>query len=540
MGNRISVSFKYNSEIVAECKRIPGHEWNPTSKQWVFPLWSRDQVISLCTRYNIPLSSDLVQLPSSPILLSPVESIDPASFEWWGRLYSFQRDGVRHILNHPRMILGDDVGLGKSIQAITACLSFNRFPILVFCPPSLTENWAKMIRDWCRLTVSTDTLKGRKPRVIRPSQVVICPYSIAHDWQESLITLNPGAVICDEIHNLKSTKANQTVAVTKLLKQLAPDTPIIGISATMLLNRPSELIVPLQLTRMFQSVAKDWTDYVRTFCEGVFVAGMRWDISGQSNLDELHKRMVSAGFLRRPKQSVLSELPPVIYESISVDLTKEQRATLSAMERDIIGYLREVSLEKAESAEKAEGLVRINEMRKYLGIAKVPAVVEWAKEWHENTLQPLLIFAWHREVQELLASKLHAPLLGGSLGAKETSKLVAKFQDGQYPILVASLASASEGLTLTKAQAVAFAELPWTSARFQQAIGRAYGRLNDAHGVNVYVSNAGYIDDSITQLLLEKDRMSNMVQTGNGDSMLTALIKKSDLLAQLATEGALK
>jgi ERCC4-related helicase len=124
------------------------------------------------------------------------------------------------------------------------------------------------------------------------------------------------------------------------------------------------------------------------------------------------------------------------------------------------------------------------------------------------------------------------------LSARESSAIVAQFQDGQHPVLVASLSSASEGITLTRAQAVAFAELPWTSARFQQAIGRAYGRLNDAHGVNVYVSNGGYIDNSIIHLLLEKDRMANMVQTGDDTSMLTTLLEKSNVLSMLGSDTA--
>ena len=49
-----------------------------------------------------------------------------------------------------------------------------------------------------------------------------------------------------------------------------------------------------------------------------------------------------------------------------------------------------------------------------------------------------------------------------------------------------SIKAANVGINLTAATAVAFVEVPYVPADIEQAVGRAYGRLNDIHGVSVY------------------------------------------------------
>ncbi len=495
---------------------------------WRFPISEARAVLHMAEAFEIPIADALREAAANvPGAREHPPTLLPSSFPWWKDLYPFQQEGIMHLLSHPQTILGDDLGLGKSIQSLTACLAWNYLPILVVCPPSLVDSWTTTIKTWGRFTITYDVIRNGKHRPIRPAQVVLCPYSLLREWKDELINLRPGALICDEIHNVRNKKTQASQSLSEIAQSLPDDAMILGLSATLLVNKPFELIAPLQITRMFDQVvgnsSKPWETFVTTYCDG-YHNGYNWETGGASNLDQLHSRMTDAGYLRRPKTSVLTQLPPVVYHTIDIPLSRTQERQLRSIESDIVGYLREYSPERAETAQRAEALVRINEMRKYLGNAKVKHIVEWAQEWIEDSGQNLLIFASHHEVQQELAKSLKAPLLGASLNSQQLGTLVAEFQDGKHPIMVASLHSMSEGLTLTAAGAVAFAELPWTSARFHQAIGRAYGRLNDAHGVLVYLLNAGFIDDSLMSLIVSKDGQGMLVQSGSVDSSLTMML----------------
>ena len=67
--------------------------------------------------------------------------------EIWQKLYSFQQDGVKGIINkierHGGCILADSVGLGKTFEALAViryCKLKNK-NVLVLCPKKLSENW---------------------------------------------------------------------------------------------------------------------------------------------------------------------------------------------------------------------------------------------------------------------------------------------------------------------------------------------------------------------------------------------------------------
>ena len=62
------------------------------------------------------------------------------------KLYPYQDFGRAWLWPKQYAILADDMGLGKSAQAITASRDFDR--ILVVCPAIARENWAREFKMW--------------------------------------------------------------------------------------------------------------------------------------------------------------------------------------------------------------------------------------------------------------------------------------------------------------------------------------------------------------------------------------------------------
>lgn len=65
-------------------------------------------------------------------------------------LYNFQKVGVQFGVDHfGRIILGDEMGVGKTIQAISIAYLFQRdWPVLIITPSSLKLSWRDELLMW--------------------------------------------------------------------------------------------------------------------------------------------------------------------------------------------------------------------------------------------------------------------------------------------------------------------------------------------------------------------------------------------------------
>lgn len=65
-------------------------------------------------------------------------------------LYKFQKDGIEFgFKNFGRLILGDEMGVGKTIQAIGIMyLYWQDWPLIIICPASLKYTWRDELLKW--------------------------------------------------------------------------------------------------------------------------------------------------------------------------------------------------------------------------------------------------------------------------------------------------------------------------------------------------------------------------------------------------------
>ena len=57
--------------------------------------------------------------------------------------YDYQKDGIAFGLSHRRVLIGDEPGLGKTLQSIGIVDTAGAYPCLVICPSSLKINWQR-------------------------------------------------------------------------------------------------------------------------------------------------------------------------------------------------------------------------------------------------------------------------------------------------------------------------------------------------------------------------------------------------------------
>jgi SNF2 family DNA or RNA helicase len=145
--------------------------------------------------------------------------------EIWHKLYSFQQDGVKGIINklnrHGGCILADSVGLGKTFEALAVIKYFEllNHRVLVLCPKKLSENWT--------------VYQAQKASTLNPFQKDRFHYSVMYHTdlgRTQGITLADGAdlttfdwsnfdlVVIDESHNFRNNTVGRYDANGILIK----------------------------------------------------------------------------------------------------------------------------------------------------------------------------------------------------------------------------------------------------------------------------------------------------------------------------------
>ena len=124
------------------------------------------------------------------------------------------------------------------------------------------------------------------------------------------------------------------------------------------------------------------------------------------------------------------------------------------------------------------------------GKAKIKGVLKFMESLIDNK-QKFLIFAHHYEVLDAIEDycvrhQYNYIRVDGRVELQNRYKAVKKFQsEPEWWIAILSLTASSQGITLTAASTVVFAELMWTPGILIQAEDRAH-RIGQVNDVNVY------------------------------------------------------
>ena len=94
--------------------------------------------------------------------------------------YPYQREGILYGLDRKRLIIGDEPGLGKTLQSIGIVDTAGAYPCLVICPSSLKINWQREAEKFtdAKALVLTDAVRTTWPYLLQMQmyQYAICNY----------------------------------------------------------------------------------------------------------------------------------------------------------------------------------------------------------------------------------------------------------------------------------------------------------------------------------------------------------------------------
>lgn len=408
-------------------------------------------------------------------------------------LRPYQVEGANWLAGKRAALLADEMGLGKTAQAIAACDEVLAENVLVVCPASVCENWRREFGKF--------SMTGIAPLVLSYDKAA---RGDADDWIGDVLVL-------DEAHYLKSPTSKRTNRIfgdenfTGVAEQAFR---VILLTGTPMPNHPAELwpalraLAPETITNPSSGKPYSYWQFVKKFCKTEFNGyGDAPQIVGAKNHEDLRKRL--DGFmLRRLKRDVLKDLPPISYDNLYVEGAVPQDHEYLAQAWAAAEVLQTVGVDGLSKAVDAMAT-----LRRLTGLAKVPACVDWIKDFLESG-RKLVVFAYHKEViDELVRNIPTVGLIRGNTNPAGRQAEVDAFQDAKGPaVFIGQIQAAGTGITLTAASDVLFVESDWTPANIAQAAQRVH-RIGQTEPCLIrFATLARSIDEDIERALVRKVR----------------------------------
>lgn len=534
------IGFSYDPALVAAVKKFTGAGYNPQNKEWYVPFslvtlnplmkWLKDNGFEEGMHYTP--SKRVVDFVEPPELIAPdtvLQACRELNFKRVPR--SYQCEGVAYMINHGNCINGDGCGLGKTAQTILTIELLGAFPALIISPASVKYNWKKEWEKWNpERSVGVVERKKKKPDTsVWECDVVVINYDILGErnmekptakFKELLKRLWVSCAI-DEIHFLKNEKALRTKMAKKITKRI-PN--VWGLTGTLTQKKPADLIQPFKIIRRFDDIFGDTLEFKFRYCNAKNTM-FGFDYSGFSNLEELHELLRMGGYIRRNKRDVLTELPPLIEQTIEVPITnlKEyQRA-----ENDLINYLEKIDIERANNAVNAPHLVMVNTLKNLSIQGKLSFIKTYIKEWLEaNEDEQLLVFGVHREPLQALAEDFKAPVIQGGVSSEQKQRIVNEFSKKKCRLLFANIKSAGTGTDGLQENCsnLVYIELPDNSTDLEQTNSRLE-RMGQKNSIIItYLLSPDTIDVEMRETVKDKSLITGVINRGESEEQL--LMKK--------------
>lgn len=548
----IYLSFAYDPVKVKAVKQIPSITWHAKTKAWRSPLSSIHEVIEWANKFREVLPNDLAQM-AEDLQTHHQSSVEKSrstsgTIEVAGLpLLPYQRAGVEYAAAAKRCFIADDMGLGKTLQAIATLETTLTYPSVIVCPANLVLNWAKEYSKWLPQR-KVATVTNRKDFPESGYEVLVIGYSNIQSWQKQL--LNHNGYVFDESHYIKSPTAQRTKTAIKIAKSAPQDGIVLCLTGTPITNRPAEYGPQLDALGKLDDFGGLWGFY-RRYCAAFRDRFGQWNISGHSHMDELNEKLRGNCYIRRTKDQVLTDLPPVRHNPVFVSGTEAAMREYKKAEDDIVEYLAEQARRIAEElgknpksaeviarikAEYNQALVEMSVLRRLAAKAKMPVAIELIQQ-HIEAGQKVVVAAHHRDIVDELAARFGDLKIQGGMEIEDVEAGKSRFQEepvGTAPVMVLSIQAAKTGHTLTASQDVVFMELPWTPADLDQTYSRCH-RLGQQGSVTVtYLLCEGTIDEHMYDLI---DKKRSVVEAATEGGFATTESVGSALVGLFAKRG---
>lgn len=565
---RLYIKSEYNQNIVSFMRSRKERFWDKVNRLWVLPEKELEAllklIVSIGFEYNLIYKDETKESVQKPV------SAIPDWYEFKTKPFQHQIEAISYGLNHPKFLLADEQGLGKTLSAL--CLADIlkhekniKHVLIVTCVNGLKYNWESEVHkhtnesayilgtrtskrgrvyigsnedrlediqfigscekiDSCfyiitnietlRYTkIEKTPLKTKKDGVVRFKKRTT--YPIVEALQEQIKNGNIQMIIADEIHMCRNSASKQGTALLSLDCDYK-----VALTGTPIMNRPVDAFTPLHWLGYEKH---SYYSFEKHFCiKGGFG---QHSIVGYRNLPELQE-MLDKCMLRRLKQDVL-DLPEKIYINDYIEMTSSQYKLYDDVLNQIINDIDKVKL----SPNPLTTLIRLRQVTgnpqlissKVKDNPKFDRMLELIEDVVSNGGKCLVFSNWTNVINpafDLVVSKKYNPALYTGENKDTREKEKERFMtDPTCKVMMGTIDAMGTGLTLTAANTVIFLDEPWNRAKKDQCEDRVH-RIGTKESPNIITLLCkGTIDERINDIVYRKGKISDIIVDKEQDIM---------------------
>jgi SNF2 family DNA or RNA helicase len=408
--------------------------------------------------------------------------------------YGYQLQAAALTLQNPNLLLGDDLGLGKTISACATMTTGAPLPAAVVVQTHLAQQWADRIEEFTHLT--THIIKGTKPYDLPMADVYIFTYSRIAGWIDVINAALFKSVFYDEVQELRKGTKTMKGRAASVLSACA--SVVQGLTATPIYNYGDEIFEIMQF--IAPDLLGDINEFQREWCSGKLV----------KDPAALGTYMRDKGFfLRRTEhdETVKAQIPPLNTVDWEVEWSEDAAAAVDDLTRTLAQKVLEGRfVERGQAARELDMMMRMK-----TGIAKASAVAGYVDLVLKDAPRVLLA-GWHRDVYDIWKDNLqhHNPVLyTGTESPAKKRRNVEAFINGDSRVMMISLRSGAglDGLQ-EYCSDVVFGELDWSPQVHKQVVGRLRRPGQTKQVTAHYLHTAGGSDPIIMDILGVKSDQS--------------------------------
>jgi len=511
------IKFKvFDYDLVDKVKSLPVRYYIAKDKIWEVPIDSINRIVNTFGLDNIQLFTEFSEFndyikykeenlkgKKTPEELKQFYKtlVQEVPYEFKTVPQGHQIESFNYALHYNSLFITDVMGLGKTKQALDIAdykkqIGTVKHCLIICGLNSIKYNWVDEIKkhSWNSVQV-IDGSKKKKMEKLKDSWKFF--YSIINvemlrddDIVEVLQLMiknkQIGMIIADEVHKMANHKSKQGLNLGELDSEFK-----IALTGTPITKRVERI---WNLLKWMKIIDLSYWSFVKRYC--ILGGFTGYSPVGYQNMAELHE-ILDRYQLRRTKD--ILDLPPKVYQTIYVDMTKDERNDYNVIKS---GIIRDI---ESGDVKYINPMVATIKLRQFTDKVKQTAIKTVIEELHDNDSSVVVFGQYKQGIYDLAETlqDMHPYIMTGD--EKSTSvrqSYVNEFQASKLPeLMMGTIATLGTGYTLTKSNYVIFLNKDWTVGNNEQAADRCHriGTVDTVTIMSVIVKDS--IDERVEEIL---------------------------------------
>ena len=543
----VEISFPFDMKLVAFVKSLEGRKYDARTKSWTIPMSRCGVSLHQLEKRGFVIDPDLkAAVDADEKTASEAVALTTASdaeFTSTLPLFPPQRVGAAFLFKAGSALLGDEMGVGKTIQSLAVAEAAGAEKVLIFCPKSVTEQWKDEIEKFLyggnapkgeivvvkgtrrtrdillrdTITVRRENWQGKVTTGHRKhgARFFIVNYELLLHNFDAMDCREWDMIIADEATKVSNAEAK----ISKAIKRLRAKRRI-PMTGTPISNKPDEIWNLIDFVA--PGALGGYKAFLDRFCPRITY---RDSATGETkalykrqnqNMTEL-KALIQRYMIRRLLSEVHKDLPEKIVSDVPFELTDEEKELYRKLQEEILFAIAQEDIAKIENPMTIQytlvKMLRLQQLAdscELLGhnvrSSKMDVLKELLAQSLDGNDRKAIIFTKFATMADVLERELAgygALKISGTI-KEEYGSVVKQFNVDESKRVLIMTSAGQFGLNIQRASVIFHFDIEWSLAKMRQRDGRAH-RYGQKQSVLVYNLLAkGTVDYYIKKVVHDK------------------------------------